>query len=156
MEMPRPGAAHRELARFVGSWTSEETMHPSPWDPKGGTAEARSEYRLACDGFFLVCDYEQLRGGEVTFRGHGVYGWDAERQKHTMRWFDSMGVDPGAPALGAFDGDTLVFERETRAGRSRYTYRFESPDRFTFGIESSRDGGASWSTLLESVYTRAG
>jgi hypothetical protein len=153
MEMPKPGAAHEKLARFVGKWTIAETMHPSPWDPKGGTADGRTEYRLACDGFFLVCDYDQLRGGEVTFSGHGVYGWDAEKKKHTMHWFDSMGMDPGAPALGDFEGDTLVFQHATRMGHARYTYRFESRDRFTFRIESSRDG-VEWLTFLDSVYSR--
>lgn len=143
-----------QLGRFVGTWTIAETTHPSPWDPKGFASVGRSEYRLGCGGSFLICDYEQLRGGEVTFRGHGVYGWDAAKNKLTMHWFDSTGIDPGAPALGEFDGDTLTFQRVTSAGHARYEYRFESPDRFAFRIEHSRDGG-EWSMFLESVYTRA-
>ncbi len=153
MEMPKPGNAHELLARFSGKWSIAETMHPSPWDPKGGTAQGRTEYRMACDGFFLVCDYEQLRDGVVTYRGHGVYGWDDRAKKHTMHWFDSMGMDPGAPALGDWKDDTLVFQHATRMGFTRYRYRWESRERFTFEIASSQDG-ETWTTFLDSVYTR--
>lgn len=154
MEMPKPGEAHRQLARFVGEWTVQETMHPSPWG-EGGEASGRSVSRLGCDGFFVITDYEQHRDGEVSFRGHGVYGWDPKAERYTMHWFDSMGMDPGAPALGTFEGDTLTFENEGSQGRSRYVYRFESDDRFTFSIESSRDGG-EWKSFMDSVYTRVG
>lgn len=149
MEMPQPGEAHAKLARFVGKWSIAETMHPSPWDAAGGTADGECEYRLGCDGFFLICDYAQLRGGKATFRGHGVYGFDTKTNAYTMHWFDSMGMDPGAPAKGTWTGDTLVFQHP----HSRYTYRWESDDRYTFQLESSRDG-ETWSTFLDSVYTR--
>jgi hypothetical protein len=153
MEMPKPLPAHAKLARFVGTWEIAETMHPSPWDPKGSEAQGRSESRLVCDGFFVATDYEQLRDGEVTFRGHGVYGFDAKAQKYTMHWFDSMGMDPGAPAPGEWIDDTLTFQHATGQGHARYTYVFEGPDRFTFRIENSSDG-EDWVAFLDSVYTR--
>lgn len=155
MEMPKPGEPHAKLARFVGKWTIEETMHPSPWDPAGGTAQGESEYRLGCDGFFVICDYAQLRDGKATFRGHGVYGFDDKTKKYTMHWFDSMGMDPGAPAMGEWTDDTLVFQHATGRGHARYVYRWESDDRYTFRIENSRDG-ERWSAFLDSVYTRVG
>jgi Protein of unknown function (DUF1579) len=155
MEMPRPGDAHETLARFAGEWTIVETMHPSPWDQKGGEASAHAEYRIACDGFFLVCDYRQERGGRVTYRAHGVYGWDAPKHKLTMHWFDSMGMDPGAPALGEWEGDALTFQHQTAMGHSRYVYGWESEDRFTLAIDHSRDG-TQWVRFLDSVCTRVG
>jgi hypothetical protein len=155
MTMPKPTEAHRKLARFVGKWTIEETMHPSEWAPKGGRAQGRTEYHLGCDGFFLVCDYAQLRDGEETFRGHGVYGFDPKTNLYTMRWFDSMGHDPGEAATGTWDGDVLRFEHATSRGRARYTYTWRSDDEYAFRIENSADG-ETWKSFLDSVYTRAG
>ena len=153
MSMPKPGPAHERLSRFVGTWSIAETMHPSPWDPDGGEREGRTTYRLGCDGFFLICDYEQLHEGAVTFRGHGVYGYDPKAQKYTMRWFDSIGNDPGAATLGEWNDDVLVFEHATARGHARYTYTWESDDRFSFRLENSPDG-ESWKSFLDSVYTR--
>jgi len=33
MQMPPPTAEHNRLKALAGSWTAEETLHPSPWDP---------------------------------------------------------------------------------------------------------------------------
>lgn len=77
MEMPRPTEAHRRLHALAGDWTGTEKMHPSPWDPQGGTAEGRVQNRVALDGFAIVQQYEQRRGGQISFSGHGVFSWDA-------------------------------------------------------------------------------
>lgn len=152
MDMPKPTDAHRRLVdAMAGSWRGEETMHPSPWSPTGGVAESRIDARAALDGFHVVSDYVQIRDGAETFRGHGVYGWDARRERYTMYWFDSMGFDPGGPSLGRFDADVLTFESPN--GKSRYVYTFRDGG-YDFRIESSRDG-AAWETLLDSTYRRA-
>jgi len=153
-EMPRPGAEHRALIeRMVGSWDAEERMLPSPWDPVGGTAEARIEAREGLDGFHVITDYVQRRNGGESFRGHGVYGWDASRERYTMYWFDSMGSDPGGPVLGTLEGDVLTFARDTPRGKSRYVYTFAG-DRYDFRIEASSDG-ETWTTFMDSTYRRA-
>jgi hypothetical protein len=77
MEMPTPDEHHEKLSVLAGSWVGEETMYPSPWDPAGGGARGFIEARMDLHGMFLVSDYRQERGGAVTYRGHGVYGWDA-------------------------------------------------------------------------------
>ena len=53
MDMPKPSPGHSKLAKLAGSWVGEETMHPSPWDPKGGTARGRSKSQLGLSGFAL-------------------------------------------------------------------------------------------------------
>ncbi|HET6372248.1 MAG TPA: DUF1579 domain-containing protein, partial [Candidatus Polarisedimenticolia bacterium] len=68
MEMPRPDENHKKLGALAGSWVGEEKMFPSPWDAAGGTATARLQSRLDLDGFFLISEYVQERGGQVTFR----------------------------------------------------------------------------------------
>ena len=158
-EMPKPTEHHEKLRALTGSWSGEETMFPSAWDPQGKTAVGRLESRLDLDGLFVVTDYEQERDGRITYRGHGVYGWDAGERCYTMYWFDTM--TPGGfvqPARGRFDGSQLVFESSgppgQGGGRSRYVYDFESDGRTTFRIESSRDG-TTWTPMMEGRYRRA-
>ncbi len=154
MEMPQPNENHRRLRALVGDWTGEETLHPSPWDPSGGSATSRVTSRLDLEGFFLITDYVEERGGEVTYRGHGVFGWDPAGNCYTMHWFDSMGSGAPAPARGRWDGNRLVFEQATPTGHSRYVYLFEAEGRYTFRIENSRDG-REWKPIMEGRYTRA-
>jgi uncharacterized protein DUF1579 len=154
-EMPVPGPPHERLAQLVGEWSGEEVLHPSQWDPDGGTAAGRYSFRMGLDGFYLLADAEQERAGSVNYRGHGVFGWDARGRCYTMRWFDSTGIDPGQPALGSWEdaGLTLVHET-TYLGSSRYTFAV-ADGRLRVRIENSADGGSgTWRTFLEGTYTR--
>lgn len=72
MDMPGPGPDHGRLARFVGAWSGEERLSPSPWGP-GGRASGRFEFRVGVDGMALLQDYEEEKDGRVAFRGHGVF-----------------------------------------------------------------------------------
>lgn len=128
-------------------------MHPSQWAPQTKTSVGRSRSRMDLGGLFLIVNYEQEVDGEVSFRGHGVYGWDPRRESYTMHWFDSMGYPPGGMALGTWEGDTLTFESKSEHGHSRYVYVHPEPGRYEFRIESSPDG-ETWSTVMESTMRR--
>ena len=67
MEMPKPTEEHNVFHKMAGSWTGEETMYPSPWDPAGGKAVARTSSRVGVDGFALIGDYEQSCGARSRF-----------------------------------------------------------------------------------------
>jgi hypothetical protein len=153
METPRPTVDHARLAAFAGTWHAEERLFPSPFNPRGGTATGRLVARMALDGFFLVSDYVETRDGVETYRGHGVYGWDAARRAHTMHWFDSMCGQYAEPALGTWDGNVLTYRLETPRVRARYVYEVLAEDRYRFRIEHSPDGVA-WAPFLEAVMTR--
>ncbi len=152
MQMPTLGEQHKKLSAFVGQWASEDTIHPAPWDPKGGTAATKMNCRMDLDGFFVLCDCAQERGGKVTYRGHGVFGYDGMQQRYTMHWFDVMGVDPGPPALGTWEGK-LTFVHTHAMGHGRFTYEFDSPTSFKFKMERSQDG-KNWAPFMDSVYRR--
>jgi hypothetical protein len=155
IEMPKPGEEHARLARLAGSWVGEEQMPPSPFVPHPVTATGRMTARMDLDGFYLIADYEQEQGGQVNFRGHGVYGWDPRGQCVTMHWFDSSGIEHDAPGLGSWDGDTLTIVHETRhTGSSRYVYRL-GEGKYELRLEHSPDG-TQWSTILEGRYQRVG
>ena len=139
--------------RMAGSWTSVETIHPSPWDPVGGTRTGRAETRVAMDGFFVVCDYEQLKDGAAAYRGHGVFGYDVASKRWSMHWFDSMGGVPAQLVWGTWTGDTLTFEMSGPQGHNRYVYRFEKDGVYVFSIQASKDGEA-WTTFMDGRFTR--
>jgi hypothetical protein len=154
MQMPTPSEAHQKLQALLGAWIGTETISPSPWGP-GGTAVGKNELRLDLDGFFVVQDYVQERDGTVSFRGHGLFGWDGEKKAYAWYWVDSMGFVPDGPAYGQWQGDTLALAKSTPRGQARYTFRFDSERSYRFTIENSFDGGATWLTFMEAVYHRS-
>jgi hypothetical protein len=38
VQMAPPSDHHHKLKTLAGKWVGEETIHPTPWDPKGGAA----------------------------------------------------------------------------------------------------------------------
>lgn len=155
MQMPKPGAEHAWLARLAGQWVGQEHMAPSPWNPQPSDATARVTSQMALDGFWLVTDYEQRQNDRVTFRGHGLLGYDSIKGHYTMHWFDSMGMDPGAPAIGKVTGSTLEFAHETPWGKHRYVYTLESADAYRFAVMMTQDDGKTWQPMIEGKYRRA-
>jgi hypothetical protein len=132
------------LERLAGTWRATETLHPSPWNPAPGPAEAMLVARLALGGKALVQDYRRK-----DYRGLGVLLRDA--QQYDLWWFDA--IEPPGPAKGRGLGDRLVLEREGPTGRARYTYVFVGDGEFTFRIERSRDG-KEWQSFLDARYVR--
>jgi hypothetical protein len=154
MEMPRPGDAHKKLAALVGDWTGDETLHPSPWDPAGGAAQAQVTNRWVADGFAVVQEYEQRRNGKVTFRGHGVFWFDPTRDEYVMHWWDSVGGTAGE-FRGRFDGDVLALRCPMpQGGHSRTSWVISGDDAHTFLMEVSPDG-ESWQPAMEGRYRKA-
>ncbi len=154
MEMPTVNENHHKLEALAGTWTGDETIHPSPWNPNGGPAVGAFENRLDLDGFFLINDYVETRDGQVTYRGHGVYGWDDKESCYTMYWFDSMGGGGYAiPARGTWEGDTLTFEHKTPLSYVRYIYKV-GDGVFDFRIDNSKDG-VEWTTFMDGHYVRS-
>jgi hypothetical protein len=152
MEMPRPTAAHRQLELLAGAWAGEERIHPTPFDPAGGTARGRFDNRLAIDGFAVVQDYEQERGGAVAFRAHGVFRYDSREQSYVLHWFDSMGESP-QEFRGTFEDGVLVLICRNAQGQFRASWDFCQAGRCTFRMDASPDG-QQWFPFLEGAYTR--
>ena len=153
MEMPKPQEEHRRLEKLAGNWVGEEKIYPGPWDPQGGSATAKIESRSGLDGFFMITDYTETRGGQVSYRGHGVHGYDPSEKCYVMFWFDSMGSCGSLPAKGTWEGNRLVYTNKTPMGHSRYTYDFQGEGRYRFMIENSQDG-KQWAPMMEAQYTR--
>ena len=153
--MPVAGENHKKLHRLAGRWTGAEKMSKTPFSP-GGEAIGTSIMRVDIDGFFVIQDYVQTRGGKTSYKGHGIFSYDETKKTFIWYWVDSMGFVPPGPSRGQWNGDTLVFEHEPIGDkRGRYTYRFPDADSYTFQIENSDDAGKTWYTFIEAVYHRA-
>ncbi len=149
-QMPQPGPEHEKLAQMAGEWVGEETLAPSPWSPEEQTRHGHLSARVL-DRFFVVSDYEQKDAeGQVTFRGHGVYSWDAKEEVYRMHWFDSMG-GAGSLAKGRIEGNVLTFENSSPMGRHRYQYTFGDGTQ-TFEMSMSPDG-ENWQQLMIANYS---
>ncbi len=153
MEMPQPTAGHRKLEKFSGNWLGEEKMHPSQWDPKGGTAVGKMNTRLDLGGFASISDYKQERGGKITFSGHSVMTFDPKKDVYTMHWFDCVGSAPEV-FTGKFDGEKIVMAHGGPGMHAKMTYMFTGPEEMTSKMEMSQDG-QGWMTLFEGRYTKS-
>ncbi|MHB8417474.1 MAG: DUF1579 family protein [Myxococcales bacterium] len=153
MDMPKPTEQHKKLAKFEGTWVGQEKNFPSPMMPQGGNTTARWTFKMGLGGFFLIHDYQQETGGHASYQGHALYGWDGEKNRYTMYWFDGMG---GTPEVipGKWEGNGLVFEQATPGrGTMRYTHRWEGDDKFTFLMENAEDG-KTFRPTTEGHFTR--
>ena len=152
MEMPKPTDRHLRFQELVGDWRGTETMHPSQWDPQGGTAAGRTNSRLALSGFALISDYEQQRDGVVTFTGHGVMTYDTAEACYVLHWFDCMGSPPEV-FKGVFDGDVLAVSHGGPGMHARLTYDLSQGKRMISRMEMSSDG-KDWKTLFDATYEK--
>jgi hypothetical protein len=150
--MPRPTDGHRKLAKLAGTWKGPETMHPSQWDPHGGTAIGTTVSRMSLNGFVLISEYEQERDGVVTFTGHGVMSYDPNEDLFALHWFDCMGTPPEV-FRGRFEGDVLTLAHGGPGMHARMTYDLTEQTSMRTRMEMSEDG-AHWNTLFESRYER--
>jgi hypothetical protein len=153
MHMPRPDERHRRLHKLLGTWHGDERLYPSPWDPAGGSAVARVHNVLALDGFAVVHDYEQERGGTVSFRGHGVFRWDPLQQAYELHWFDSFGAAPTV-FRGGFDGDVLTMTAQQQ-GFLRAQWDLSAAARYDYRMDVSADG-VQWQLFSQGRYVQVG
>lgn len=152
MEMPTLHEAHEVLARLAGDWRGEERLHPSPWDPEGGTATATIENRVALGGFAVVQDYRQTRDGRADFLGHGVFSWDDARAEYVLHWWDSMGMPPNE-FRGPFSAGVFTLVHNAPQMKSRAVFDCSQPGRYRFRMDISMDG-RSWQNFMEGEYSR--
>ncbi|HZN39764.1 MAG TPA: DUF1579 family protein [Planctomycetota bacterium] len=152
MEMPKPTADHKKLEKLAGIWQGTETVYPSQWDPKGGKADGTTRSRIALTGFAIISDYEQTRGGQRTYEGHGVYTWDARANQVVLHWYDAMGQ--GCEEFrGTWKGDVLPLASKTPMGHARITYDLSKPGVMGSLMEMSQDG-AKWTKVFDGSYKR--
>ncbi|MCB2204581.1 DUF1579 domain-containing protein [bacterium] len=145
-------AGHKKLELLAGEWHGEEHMHPSEWDPAGGTAQGINITRLALGGLAAINDYVQKKDGKTTFEGHGIYSYNPEEDLYTMYWLDSIGSPPEI-FTGRFVEKVLTMTSRNPNMQVRLRWDMTDPGRMLSSMEMSQDG-KQWKQLFDAVYTR--
>ena len=151
MEMPKPTDAHKRLEKLAGKWEGIDTIHPSPFTA-GSTAAGSYDNRIDLDNFFLIMDYLEKSKGVVTFRGHGVVGYDGKQKCYTMHWFDNFGFPPAEPGRGQWEGDKLTFDFRYPDHKGRTTYTVNGRE-MSFGVYMDMDG-KGFKAVIEGKYKK--
>lgn len=147
MEMPKPSAGHLKFERLAGQWEGEEKLYPSPWDPVGGAAVGRMKSRVALNGFALIIDYAQERGGATTFTGHGVLTFNPKEELYSLTWFDCLGWPPEI-FKGRFEGEVLTVAHGGPGMHARLTYNLSEAGQLFKIMETSQDG-LTWTRFFD-------
>ncbi len=154
MEMAQVGEEARRLAVFVGDFAGEEILYPCPWLPEGGSAQGFFTGVSQFGGLVTMMDYRQERDGEVSYQGHGVFGWDDKACCYNKLWADSMGGMPDHLLKGHWQGESLVFQDAGEGFHVRYCYTPQQDGSFTFALRNSQNG-EDWQTFMEGNYQRS-
>ena len=101
MELSKLNENHKMLADLNGTWNYTVRMWMNP-DPSAKPKESKgvATRKSIMDGRFIdmeVLGKMQMPGAgwkpkEVTFKGHGIEGYDNVKKKFIGTWMDSMGT----------------------------------------------------------------
>ncbi|HTJ45123.1 MAG TPA: DUF1579 family protein [Kofleriaceae bacterium] len=127
-EVSHAALATAVLADDVGTWDADLEITPSP---RAETHYQKGYRTSAMVGErWLVSDVRMYSG----FAGHGIYGWDANAQRYTAVWVDTVS-GAIAHAVGRFEHDTrtMTYDFEVaHAGKTvRYRETFVTVDKDT-------------------------
>jgi len=154
-QAPQPGPEHARLGVFVGDWTSEGEMKPSPFGPGGKTTG--SDHCEWFEGKFAVVCHSEGASPMGTMKGLGILGYSSEEGAYTYYGVDTLGGAMTSVAKGAVDGDTWTYDDESKMGgktiKSRYTMKVLSPSEYTFKWEMQDEGG-QWQAVADGKSTK--
>jgi len=149
-EAPKPTPEHAKLAYFVGSWTGDGEMKPSPIGP-GGKMKMKDHCEWFEGKFAVVCHNEGT-GPLGPMKGIGILSYNAEEKVYTYYGVDNTGMTMMSVPRGTVNGKTWTYTGEDKMQgqviKSRYTVQEVSPTSYTFKWEMQGEGGA-WLTIAE-------
>jgi len=149
---PTPGPEVKRLAYFVGDWKEEgkSTAHGM-----AGPVSSTQKWEWVSGGFFIV-GHSNNKSPVGEFQIMAVVGYDPETKMYTYNAFDSWGEL--ITAKGNVSGDTWTWTNEMMMGaksiKTRLTEKEVSETQYTLKYESSADGGNTWTSDLESTFTK--
>ena len=101
-----PGAEHKRLARSAGEWDCVTQFRPAP-DAPWETGKGSESSRVMAGGLWVVSEFKGNFLG-APFEGHGVAGYDQEKQKYVGTWVDSMSTSVTTQE-GTYDEETRTY-----------------------------------------------
>jgi hypothetical protein len=154
MGPPKPGPEHQKLNYFVGNWTSEADMKPSPMGP-GGKITVSEDSQWMEGGFFVVIRSTFKSAEMGSGSGIAFLGYDPQEKVYTYDEFNSVGQ--ADHAKGTVEGDTWTWRSDVKMGpqtmKGRYTMKILSPTSYSYKFEMSPDG-TKWDQVMEGKDTK--
>ncbi len=98
-EFMTPGATHKKLDYFVGSWNVKSESWMNGPDGPATTSQGTAEYKMILGGRYLQEDFT----GEMMqqpFNGMGFTGYDNFKKKYIGFWIDNSGT-----AMSTMEGE---------------------------------------------------
>jgi hypothetical protein len=155
MEMPKPGPEVKKLGYYTGHWTSDGDVKPGPMGP-GGKFTGDDHVEWMDGGYFIVLHSKFTGGGMPNGTSTAYMGYDPQEKVYTYDEFNSMGE--ADHSKGTVDGDTWTWDSEFKMGpqavKGRFTTKILSPTSFSYKFETSTDGGANWTLVMEGKETK--
>jgi hypothetical protein len=139
---PCSSADHRRFDFWVGTWEVRGAARPEA--PPG-----RNVITLEQGGCVLREEYVNGRYG-----GTSLNFYDAGAGRWRQTWIDNQG-QPLLIAGGWQDGAMVMSGPEGAAPTDRVTWTPNADDSVRQLWEKSADGGATWTTAFDGLYTRA-
>lgn len=151
----KPGPEHEKLGYFVGKWTSEGEMKPSPFGPGGKmTTTDTCEW---FEGKFVVVCRSEGKSPMGPVKGIALMSYSSEEKVYTYYGADNTGMTMASVPRGTVQGDTWTYtDEQTMGGRkvkSRYTIKAQSPTAYTFTWETQGPDG-KWVSVMEGKATK--
>jgi hypothetical protein len=152
---PKPGPEHQRLGYFVGKWTVEGEMKPSPMGPGGKVSSTDT-----CDwfdGHFAVICRSDGKTPMGSSKSLGILSYSAEEKVYTYYAVDNSIMTMTTVPRGTVQGDTWTYTDEGMMGgkkvKSRVTIKQLSPSAYTFTMEMQGPDG-KWAPMMESKSTK--
>ena len=146
---PQPTAEHKELAKWVGSWSGQGDMKAGVFGAGGPMNWTETCSWFAGSEFHVVCKSEGTSPMGPS-KGLGIIGYNSEKKVYTHYGVDSNGWS--AYSEGTRSDDTWTFESEDTMGGKTYHTRFamtmKSATQMDFTWEMSEDG-TNWMLLMD-------
>lgn len=154
-QAPKPGPEHQRLGYFVGKWTSEGEMKPSPMGPGGKmTSTDTCEW---FEGRFAVICHSEGKTPMGASKSVGILSYSPEEKVYTYYGVDNSPMTMATVPRGTVQGKTWTYTDESMLGgkkaKSRVTIKELSPSAYTFTMELQGPDG-KWAPMMESKNTK--
>ena len=153
-QVPKPGAEHKKMDVFLGTWTYEGEAKKSPFGPAGKVTG--TEVFETLGGLFLQDRWDE-KNPLGAVKGIQMWGYDSAKKTYTYNYFSTLGeMGSGTMTVSgntwSWTGSGITYEGKTAYGRGSLT--FASPTSYTVKGEASADG-KTWALGFEGKWTKS-
>jgi hypothetical protein len=154
MKLATPGAEHKKLESFVGTWKAVTKSWFAPGEPT--VSEGVTENRLILGGRVLEQTFSGTMQG-APFEGYGLTGYDNKKKEYWSTWSDtwSTGI---MLSTGQADGNGQIVTKATVDGpdgkpmKTRMVTKVVDDNSHVFSMYGTNQGKEQ--LMMEITYTK--